>query len=94
MLVVENYEATVCKDARVVITFDPPPNSNFRPSGDLVSALITPRGRLVMTWANGESALFPDCIGKMAAVVRGAPVICVRWLSDGDLVRGADLEMA
>jgi hypothetical protein len=92
MLVVESYECTRCKDGRVVFTFDPPDDS-FKPAGDLVSATINSRAVLTLLWANGTRALLPDCRDRMAAVVKSAPVICVRWLSDG-LIRGADLQMA
>ncbi len=90
MLIVESFECTKCRDGRVVFTFDPA--AKFQPAGDLISAIVDERAILTLTWANGERALLPDCRDRLASIILAAPVICVRWL-EGDLIRGADLEM-
>ncbi len=91
MLTVESYEATRCKDGRLVVTFDAP--DSFRPSGKLISATVNGQAVLVLSWDNGTTARLPDVRGKLAAIVGSAPTICVRWFSD-NLLRGSDLDLA
>jgi hypothetical protein len=89
-LVIEAYEATRTKSGDIVITFAPP--DGFRPSGDLVSAIIDGRAVLTLEWADGSRARLPDVRDKLAARVAAAPMVSVRWMSDG-LLRGAALRM-
>jgi hypothetical protein len=90
MLTVESYEATRCKNGRLVVSFDAP--DSFRPSGNLISATVNSQAVLVLSWDNGTTVRLPDVRGKLAVIVAAAPTICVRWLSD-DLLRGSDLDL-
>jgi hypothetical protein len=87
-LVVEAYECTRTKRGGIVLTFDPP--DGFMPAGDLISAITDAHGTLTLTWASGNCARLPGINAKLAGWIAGAPVVSVRWMSDG-LLRGSDL---